>query len=155
MATISAVRLDASRVKQRCSGAVSRTHGDEHICDVKFEDFVRKVLKRTALSDRFEAEKTAVVVLQALCDRLTGKEANDLLAQLPAMFKELVIASPSPLPISADEFVARVAAELEISPGDARTRIRAVFATLREAVTRGELEDVLEQLDPEYADLLA
>jgi uncharacterized protein (DUF2267 family) len=122
---------------------------------MKFEEFVRKVGERTDARDRFEAEKTAVVVLQALCDRLTGKEANDLLAQLPAMFKELVIASPSPLPLSADEFVARVAAELEISQEDARRRIRAVFATLREAVTRGEFEDVLEQLDPEYADFLA
>jgi uncharacterized protein (DUF2267 family) len=122
---------------------------------VKFEEFVRTVLKRADVPDRFEAEKTAVVVLQALCDRLTGKEANDLLAQLPGMFKELVIASPSQLPISADEFLARVAAELEISREEARRRIRAVFATLREAVTRGELQDVLEQLDPEYADFLA
>jgi uncharacterized protein (DUF2267 family) len=122
---------------------------------VRFEEFVRKVLERTEAADRFEAEKTAVVVLQALCDRLTGKEANDLLAQLPGMFKELVIASPSQLPISADEFVARVAAELEISREEATTRIRAVLATLREAVTRGEFQDVLEQLDPEYADFLA
>jgi uncharacterized protein (DUF2267 family) len=122
---------------------------------VKFEEFVRTVLERTDVPDRFEAEKTAVVVLQALCDRLTGKEANDLLAQLPGMFKELVIASPSQLPISADEFLARVAAELEISREEARRRIRAVFATLREAVTRGELQDVLGQLDPEYADFLA
>jgi uncharacterized protein (DUF2267 family) len=38
---------------------------------------------------------------------------------------------------------------------EARARIRALLATLREAVTRGELEDVLAQLDPEYADLLA
>jgi uncharacterized protein (DUF2267 family) len=30
-----------------------------------------------------------------------------------------------------------------------------VFATRREAVTRGELEDVLAQLDRDYADLLA
>jgi uncharacterized protein (DUF2267 family) len=122
---------------------------------MKFEEFVRKVGERTDAADRFEAEKTAVVVLQALCDRLTGKEAKDLLAQLPSMFEELVIASPSQLPISADDFVARVAAELDISPGEARQRIRAVFATLREAVTRGEWEDVLEQLDPEYADFLA
>jgi uncharacterized protein (DUF2267 family) len=142
-------------VKERWSGAVSCTYGVEQICGVKFEEFVRKVAERADVSDRFEAEKTAVVVLQALCDRLTGKEADDLLAQLPAMFKELVIASPSPLPISADEFVTRVAAELEIAPGEARMRIRAVFATLREALTRGEYEDVLEQLDPEYADLLA
>jgi hypothetical protein len=30
-----------------------------------------------------------------------------------------------------------------------------VFGTLREAVSWGELEDVVLQLDPEYADLLA
>jgi uncharacterized protein (DUF2267 family) len=57
-------------------------------------------------------------------------------------------------PLSAHEFVQRVATDLDMSPGEARARIRAVFATLREAVTRGEFEDVLEELDPEYADLL-
>jgi uncharacterized protein (DUF2267 family) len=30
-----------------------------------------------------------------------------------------------------------------------------VFATLRQAVSWGAFEDVLEQLDPDYADLLA
>jgi uncharacterized protein (DUF2267 family) len=122
---------------------------------VKFDEFIRKVGERTGVPDRFEAEKTSVVVLQALCDRLTGKEANDLLSQLPAMFKELVAVSPAALPISSDDFVNRVAEELSIAPDEARSRVRAVFATLREAVTRGEFQDVLEQLDPEYADLLA
>ena len=110
--------------------------------------------ERAGIADRFEAEKTAAVVLQALCDRLSGKEANDLLAQLPAIFSDLVVVSPAPLPISVDEFVARVADELQVGPDEARKRIRATFATLREAVTVGELQDVLEQLDPDYADLL-
>jgi uncharacterized protein (DUF2267 family) len=122
---------------------------------VKFQEFVHKVAERSSIDDRFEAEKTAVVVMQGLCDRLPGKEANDLLAQLPAMLKELVIVSPAPLPISAEELVRQVADELDVDPDEARTRIRAVFATLREAVTRGEFEDVLAQLDPDYADLLA
>jgi uncharacterized protein (DUF2267 family) len=122
---------------------------------MKFDEFIRKVGERAGVPDRFEAEKTSVVVLQALCDRLTGKEASDLLSQLPAMFKELVVVSPAALPISSDDFVNRVAEELSIAPDDARPRIRAVFATLREAVTPGEFRDVLEQLDPEYADLLA
>jgi uncharacterized protein (DUF2267 family) len=122
---------------------------------MKFPDFIRKVGERAGVRDRFEAEKTSVVVLQALCDRLTGKEANDLLSQLPATFKELVVVSPSALPISGDAFVNRVAEALGTTPEEARTRIRAVFATLREAVTPGEFQDVLEQLDPEYADLLA
>jgi uncharacterized protein (DUF2267 family) len=122
---------------------------------VKFQDFIRNVGERAGIADRFEAEKTSVVVVQALCDRLTGKEAIDLLAQLPGMFREMIIVSPAALPISIDDFVGRVAEELGIPPDDARSRIRAVFATLREAVTPGEFRDVLEQLDPEYADLLA
>lgn len=45
--------------------------------------------------------------------------------------------------------------ELDVTPEQARDRVRAVFATIREAVTLGEFREVLEQLDPEYADLLA
>ena len=121
---------------------------------MKFQEFVAKVGKRAGVPDRFEAEKTAATVLQALADRLSGKEARDLLSQLPATLKELVVVSPSAQPLSADEVVQRVANDLDVSPGEARARIRAVFATLREAVTRGEFEDVLEELDPEYADFL-
>jgi uncharacterized protein (DUF2267 family) len=121
---------------------------------VKFEEFIRKVGERAGIPDRFEAEKTSVVVVQALCDRLTGKEANDLLAQLPEMFNDMIVVSPAALPITVDGLVGRVAEELGISSEEARSRIRAVFATLREAVTPGEFQDVLEQLDPEYADLL-
>lgn len=71
------------------------------------------------------------MVLQELCDRITGDEAWDLLAQLPAQLKEALIISPAALPL------------------------RVVFGTLREAVSWGELEDVVSQLDPGYADLLA
>jgi uncharacterized protein (DUF2267 family) len=121
---------------------------------MRFAAFVQAVAERADIPDRFEAERTAAVVLQVLCDRLTGKEANDLLSQLPAQLRELVAVDPSPLPISAEEFVDRVARELRVSREEARTRVRAVFAALREAVTVGELQDVFEQLDPQYADLL-
>jgi uncharacterized protein (DUF2267 family) len=42
-----------------------------------------------------------------------------------------------------------------VSADEARQRVRAVFATLREAVSWGELEDVVLKLEPEWADLLA
>lgn len=122
---------------------------------MKYDEFVDRVAERAGISDRSEAERTTVTVLQELCDRITGDEAWDLLAQLPAQLKEAVIISPAALPLTAEEFVARVARELEVTPEEARTRVRAFFGTLREAVSWGELEDVLAQLDPEYADLLA
>lgn len=122
---------------------------------MKYDEFVDRVAERAGITDRAEAERTAVVVLQELTDRITGDEAWDLLAQLPAQLKTSVIISPAALPLTADEFVERVAGELQIPTEEARTRVRAVFGTLREAVTWGELEDVVAQLDPEYADLLA
>jgi uncharacterized protein (DUF2267 family) len=121
---------------------------------VSHDEFIDEVA-RLARIERDEAARTAVEVLQQLCDRLTGDEAYDLLAQLPARLKTRVIVSPSAQPISAEEFVERVADQLELSPGEARERIRAVFATIRRAVSLGEFDDVLAQLDPEYADLLA
>jgi uncharacterized protein (DUF2267 family) len=122
---------------------------------MKYDQFLEAVEERAAIADRAEAERTAITVLQALCDRLTGGEAHDLLAQLPAQLKTSVTVTRAAMAMGAEEFVDRIASELQVPRGEARDRIRAVFGTLREAVTQGEFGDVLAQLDPEYADLLA
>jgi uncharacterized protein (DUF2267 family) len=121
---------------------------------VKYDVFVERVAERAGI-DREEAERTSISVLQELCDRITGDECHDLLAQLPAQLKSAIIVAPPALPLPADEFVQRVARTFELEPDEARERVRAVFATLREAVSWGELEDVIVQLQPEYADFLA
>jgi uncharacterized protein (DUF2267 family) len=122
---------------------------------MKYDDFLERVERRADIADRGEAERTVVVVLQELLDRISAKEAHDLLAQLPYQMKRSVAVTVARVPLSRDEFVARVAEELDVPEDEARKRARAVFGTLREAVSWGELEDVLLELDPEYADLLA
>jgi uncharacterized protein (DUF2267 family) len=122
---------------------------------VKYDEIVERVQERAGIADRSEAEGTVIEVLQELCDRLSGKEANDLLAQLPGELQRAVIVSPAPLPVDHDAFVANIARELAVSEEEARTRIRAVVSTLREAVSWGEFQDVLEELDPQYADFVA
>jgi uncharacterized protein (DUF2267 family) len=54
-----------------------------------------------------------------------------------------------------DQLVERVAEKAGIARDEAERRVKAVFSTLREAVSWGEFQDVPEQLDPEYADFLA
>jgi uncharacterized protein (DUF2267 family) len=122
---------------------------------MKYDDFLKAVEERTGIVERGEAERTAVTVLEALCDRLTGEEAYDLLAQLPAQLKKSVTITRAAMSMTRDEFVDRIASELQVPREEALDRIRGVFGTLREAVTRGEFEHVLSQLDPEYADLLS
>jgi uncharacterized protein (DUF2267 family) len=122
---------------------------------VNYDEIIEGVQERAGIADRSEAEGTTIEVLQELCDRLSGKEARDLLAQLPGELQRAVIVSPSPLPIDHDAFIANIARELSISEDEARKRIRAVVSTLREAVSWGEFQDVLEELDPQYAEFVA
>jgi uncharacterized protein (DUF2267 family) len=118
------------------------------------ERCLEHVEERSGIDDRDEAERTAQVVLQALVDRLTGKEARDMLSQLPYQLKVAVTPTEASSGWSPDEFAAWVAEKLAITEEEARKRIRSVFATLHEALSLGEFRDVLEQLDPAYADLL-
>jgi uncharacterized protein (DUF2267 family) len=122
---------------------------------MSYDEIIGRVQERAGIADRLEAEGTTIEVLQELCDRLSGKEAHDLLAQLPGELQRAVIVSPSPLPVNHDEFVANIARELGISEDEALRRIRSVVSTLREAVSWGEFQDVLEELDPQYADFVA
>ena len=121
---------------------------------MKYDDFLKRVGERTGATSPDEAEQTAVTVLQVLSERLAGGESKDLLSQLPKELREGVRPVPEGEPLDPDEFVERVASELGISPEEARERVRGVFDVLRDAVTPGELEDVLSQLDREYAELI-
>jgi uncharacterized protein (DUF2267 family) len=122
---------------------------------VKYDQMVKAVDTRAGLDDRAEAERTLRVVIQTLSDRLLGGEADDLLAQLPEPLKSEIEVTPQADPMNPQEFVERVAAELAVPEDEARERIRVVFATLHEAVTEGEWEEVVGQLDKQYAGLIA
>jgi uncharacterized protein (DUF2267 family) len=119
------------------------------------DEIIERVQERAGIAGREEAEGTVIEVLQELCDTLTGKESRDLLAQLPGELQHAVIVSPPSLPVDHDAFIATIARELGVSEDEARKGIRAVVGTLREAVSWGEFQDVLEELDPLYADFVA
>jgi uncharacterized protein (DUF2267 family) len=122
--------------------------------DMKYDEFIKDVQHRAGLEDRERAEEVTLAVLQALADRLTGDEADDLIAQLPQEFKERITISAAGQRWTVNEFVERVAAELAVEPDRAREVIQAVFETLRDAITPGEFHDVLVQLPSGYVELL-
>jgi uncharacterized protein (DUF2267 family) len=127
----------------------------EEAVAMKYTEMIQALQRRAGIEDRYEAERTLDAVLRALSDRLTGDEADDLLAQLPSQLQETIPVTRAAMPMTPEEFVKRVSRELQVTDDEARERIRAVFGVLRQAVTRGEFEDVMAQLDPEFADLIA
>jgi uncharacterized protein (DUF2267 family) len=122
---------------------------------VRQDEFIKAVAERAEISAP-EAEAATTTVLAVLGERLDPGEATDLAAQLPGeLGVPLRRAIREPETFTAADFVQRVAERDDIAPNDATKRVRAVMATLQEAVSVGEVEHVLSQLPPDYLELLA
>ena len=118
------------------------------------DQFVEKVAGRAAVG--FEAaESLTAAVLRVLSQRISGGEAADLASQLPAGLKPHLLGAGEPAQaFDADDFVRRVADRTGTDPDRARAAVRAVFTTLRETATLGELDEVTSQLPKDFRDLV-
>jgi uncharacterized protein (DUF2267 family) len=113
--------------------------------------FYRRVRQAGGVVSRDWAKRATSAVFHALRDRLTPREAEQVLAQLPAELKavwsEGETASRKPSKMHRDEFFERVKQEAGgLSAREARSMTLAVFAALKEQLSPGEAEDVLGQL---------
>jgi uncharacterized protein (DUF2267 family) len=107
------------------------------------------------LTDREMAENLTQATLQVLAQRISGGEARDLSVQLPPGFEQALRPEHEHAePFDLEVFINRVAERAVVDFEAARAGVRAVFQTLREAVTGDEFEDVLAQLPREYTALL-
>lgn len=121
---------------------------------MNYNDMIRMVAGRTGLTRR-EADRALVGALTVLSEVISAGETKDLLAQLPKSVRDRVPVSSEMLPMRPIELIARVADLTETGSNDvAEMHVRAVFATLNEAVNAGEMQDIADQLGPEYAPLL-
>ncbi|HYZ71420.1 MAG TPA: DUF2267 domain-containing protein [Thermoleophilaceae bacterium] len=115
-----------------------------------------KAVSERSEASRGDAERATESTLATLGERITPEEATDLASQLPGeLGVPLRRAIRYPEDFSAADFVNRVAERDGIAPNDADKRVRAVLATLGEAVSEGQLEHVLSQLPTDYLELMA
>lgn len=122
------------------------------------EEFFERVANRAGL-DRDRAERAAEAVLAALGERIGGGEVEDLAALLPAPLRGALEQGNArtggkATRMSLDDFVSRVAELEDVSTEAAREHARAVFRTLREAISKKEFGDTMAQLPDEYRELL-
>jgi uncharacterized protein (DUF2267 family) len=121
---------------------------------VNYNEMLRLVVGRTGLTRR-QADAAVAGTMTVLAETISAKETKDLLAQLPKSLRDRVPVSGEVITMRPIEFVARVAELTGSSTNDeAEMQVRAVLATLTEAVTTGEMRDISEELGDEYADLL-
>jgi uncharacterized protein (DUF2267 family)/ribosome-associated translation inhibitor RaiA len=125
---------------------------------VSADDFARRVAAHARL-DVDIARSAAEAVLDALGERLTAGEVDDLAALLPddlarALRRGSARSKGAGRPLSLVEFERRIADHESVTPDEARRHARAVFAALREAVGEEEFSDALAQLPDEFRVLL-
>ncbi|WP_329110383.1 DUF2267 domain-containing protein [Micromonospora sp. NBC_01699] len=121
---------------------------------MNYDTFVDMVAQRAGV-DSDTAVDLSRGTLEVLADRLTSGEVMDLAAQLPQPL-QATMQGPADAaePFGAQEFINRAAQRADVDETTARTGVRAVLTTVREAVTGGEFDDVMSQLPREFRDLV-
>ncbi len=116
------------------------------------ETMLRRVMSLIGITDMQEADQATRVVLLALADTLSPKEAHDMASQLPKEYRDLVMGrlgepGHTPQKMSWQSLVGRVQSELDLEkPEQAEHVTRSVFTALKEAISPGEIEDILPEL---------
>ncbi|MFX0592742.1 DUF2267 domain-containing protein [Melissospora conviva] len=121
-----------------------------------YDTFISEVSRRAHVDSEVAVALTRAT-LATLQERLTGGEALDLAAQLPLPLQTLM--SPRPQDERAEhvdrsEFVGRVAERAQVHAHTAQSGVRAVFVTMRDAITGEEFDDVVVQFPEDYRDLV-
>lgn len=117
---------------------------------MNYQEFMGQVQSKAKFAELQDAVRATRVVLQTLAERLDANEADDLAAQLPEEIGLFLKNDEPGERFDFNEFVQRVSERENVDPPAAVYHIRVVFEQLREATSAGEIEDVKEQLPPEY-----
>jgi uncharacterized protein (DUF2267 family) len=121
---------------------------------MKYDELIASVAKGAGIS-RESAEALTGATLRTLAERITRGEAEDLAAQLPKELQgHLLKPQEDAEPFDLEEFIRRVAERTGMDPDEVLVHVGAVFATLREAVTSGELDDIRAQLPEDLRGLI-
>jgi len=130
---------------------------------MEYDEFIEQVQEAAELDSPEQAVGAAEATLGTLGEMLSPKERHDLAAELPKPLKECLstwMERPPremmhPHRFNLEEFYHRVAARSGVRYPAAVRHSHAVMQTLRQAVSQGELRDVLRELPDEYEGLIS
>jgi uncharacterized protein (DUF2267 family) len=124
--------------------------------DMQMNEFVGHVQHDARLSDMDQALNATRATLETLAERLGADESRHLAAQLPQEIGQYLGGREAVAEhFSSDEFLKRISAREGVEPPDSVDHARAVLNTLQQAVSAGEMRDVLGRLSADYARLFA
>lgn len=118
-----------------------------------FDQFTGQVQHRARLASTGDALRAIRATLTVLGQRLYGGEAYELAAQLPEEIKRYLQQALPSETFGLTEFYQRVADLEGVDMPESVFHSRAVISVLIDAVSPGEIRDMLDQLPSDYAPL--
>lgn len=118
-----------------------------------YHEFMGKVQHRAKFDSLDPAVRATRATLNTLAERMRGNEPKDLAAQLPREIAEYLNTENAGEGerFDLDEFIRRVSVrEGDVPINQATHHAQVVMGTLTEAVSAGELTDVIQQLPSDY-----
>lgn len=124
----------------------------------KSEGWIKEIMEALGWENRHRAYAALRAVLMVLRDNLTVEENANFSAQLPMVIRGLYYDRWQPTHVPArirnrDEFLARVADELNDPAIDSENIVRVVFGVVKENVSEGEIDDIRGMMPHELKDL--
>lgn len=117
---------------------------------MRYDQIVGQVQNRARLASEGEAVRAIQATLETLGERLYGGEAHNLASQLPRELGQFLEEPAINESFDLDEFFRRVSLREGVDLPQSVFHARAVIQVLREAVSPGALDKLLDQLPEEY-----
>lgn len=112
-----------------------------------YVEFLNRVQEHAGLDARADAERAVRATFETLAERVTQGATTNLAAQLPREIAQYLLRrGPEVKELSPDEFWEHVAEREGTDTVTAIRHARAVFQTLDEAVSAGEIDDFRAEL---------
>lgn len=113
---------------------------------MNYKEYIQFVKERAGIKSDDAAKKAIESALEALGQRITIGQAEDMAAALPPELRQYLRQTPAAEPFTLTEFLSRVSEKEGVTITTAGDHTRAVLSVLAEWVPRAEMRDTLEQI---------
>lgn len=115
-----------------------------------YRELVKRVQHYSGFSDS-ESETALRLFIKKLACRLTMDERKDFASQLPTDLQDLAMTDETSDAKTEGEFIRQFCDEENIDESRAKKQIMAAWQALKDAITKGEIEDIRAQLPKDLA----
>lgn len=120
---------------------------------MQYSEFIQQVKSQIDIDSDEQTKQVAEATLETLGERLSRTEQENLAAQVVDELKDMLLKRTDVHSYDLEEFYNRVSARADIGYPDAVKGSQAVVNVLTSAVSQGEIDDILTEIDEDFGEL--